>query len=132
MSWRPRLVAVCVLLAAAGCRDSAESPAWLAEQIAAIASEPLTNPPSQFFRYRYRGEVVYYRPPRCCDIQGELYAADGVTLCFPGGGISGRGDGRCEDFYVERSDCRLVWSDPRAKPGTLPDCGVARSRPPQM
>lgn len=121
-----RVVALmATVLFVAGCRDGQTTPAWLEVELKQIAGEPVSNPPTVVFRYRYRGEVVYYRPPRCCDVFGELYDESGETLCFPDGGITGRGDGRCNDFFATRSDCEVVWSDPRAKPGRLLDCAGA-------
>lgn len=124
-----RVVAfVTTLLMANACREDTVEPQRLGQRLEKIAAEPMSNPPTQVFRYRYRGEVVYYRPPRCCDVQGELYDAQGELVCFPDGGFSGRGDGRCADFHAVRSDCEVVWSDPRAKPGTLPGCATNAPR----
>ncbi|HEX5759250.1 MAG TPA: hypothetical protein VF121_08650 [Thermoanaerobaculia bacterium] len=100
------------------CDDSSptepgESPSWLQALIARIESEPVTNPPSAIFSYRYRGETVYFRPSRCCDVASVLYDRDGNVLCAPDGGITGNGDGRCPDFFAARSEERLVWRDPR-------------------
>jgi len=78
-----------------------------------IANQPVTNPPSAIFSYRYRGELVYFRPQRCCDIPSVLYEADGGVRCHPDGGLSGRGDGRCSDFFSARTEERLIWRDPR-------------------
>lgn len=108
----------------AGCRERERSatPTWLDDRIGAILAEPVTNPPTRIFRYRYRGEVVYYRPPHCCDVPGVLFDAGGRPMCRPDGGITGQGDGRCADFAAARRDCALVWSDPRAKPATHAGC----------
>ncbi len=103
---------------ALACSDSSpsepdESPSWLQALIAQITSEPVTNPPSAIFSYRYRDETVYFRPSRCCDVASVLYDRDGNVLCAPDGGITGNGDGRCPDFFAARSSERLVWRDPR-------------------
>lgn len=118
-----RLVLVSVFCAACllalACDDSsptepAESPSWLQALIARIESEPVTNPPSAIFSYRYRGETVYFRPSRCCDVRSVLYDRNGGVLCEPDGGLDGGGDGRCPDFFAARSAERLVWRDPRS------------------
>jgi uncharacterized protein DUF6970 len=89
-------------------------PAWLDSLIRELSNAPVANPPASIARYEYKGEVVYYLPPRCCDIQGNVYQLDGRLLCHPDGGLSGRGDGRCPDFLSERKNERVVWRDPRS------------------
>jgi hypothetical protein len=42
-----------------------------------------------------------------------LYSENGDILCFPDGGLSGQGDGRCSDFFQTASDSSLVWRDDR-------------------
>ena len=96
-------------------RDTADAPAWLAQRIRQLERDPVANPPAAVYRYRYKGQTVYYLPPRCCDVPGDLYDADGRLLCHPEGGITGRGDGRCPDFLAERTDEHLVWRDPRGR-----------------
>ena len=114
----PVLCAACLLGLA--CSDGsspsepAESPSWLQALVAQIQSEPVTNPPSAIFSYRYRGETVYFRPSRCCDFPSVLYDRNGSVICQPDGGITGNGDGRCPDFFAARSAERLVWRDPRS------------------
>ena len=116
---RAFLAAAALLAALAGCGSSSPSapaedrPAWLRALIAEIESEPVTNPPSAIFSYRYQGALVYFRPERCCDIFSDLYDRSGALICHPDGGITGRGDGRCPDFLSTRSDERVVWQDPR-------------------
>jgi hypothetical protein len=87
--------------------------AWINALIAEIQSEPVTNPPSSLFSYRYRDETVYFRPSRCCDVMSDLYDEDGSLICHPDGGIAGRGDGNCPDFFANRSHEALIWQDPR-------------------
>ena len=101
-----------------GCEHSsptepAAAPSWLQGLIDQIQREPVTSPPTAIYNYRYRGETVYYRPSRCCDIRSVLYDANGLVLCEPDGGFGGGGDGRCPDFLATRSDERLIWRDPR-------------------
>jgi hypothetical protein len=108
-----------LLSAVSGCSSASPSepssalPQWLQSMIAQIESEPVTNPPSAIYRYRYQGASVYFRPERCCDLPSELYDEAGQLLCHPSGGITGRGDGRCPDFFNSRGDERVVWQDPR-------------------
>src|SRR5688572_9123257 len=110
----PALLLFVLSLAACG----AQSPAgpersFVDSLIRQLSTAPVTNPPASIVRYDYKGQVVYYVPPRCCDIRGDLYLADGRRLCQPDGGLDGRGDGRCPDFFNERRNEHIVWRDPR-------------------
>ncbi len=116
-----RLVVVTAMLAlSAGAACSPERPLtaepvppWLAALIGQYAKAPAANPPLIVARYTYGGQVVYYVPPRCCDIWSDLYDARGAVLCHPDGGFSGQGDGHCADFFAKRADERIIWRDPR-------------------
>ena len=88
-------------------------PNWLQDTIAAIKSRPAANPPESIWQYTYQGEIVYYRPPICCDIFSVLYDEEGNVICSPDGGIAGHGDGRCPDFGTTAGNRKLVWQDPR-------------------
>jgi hypothetical protein len=61
--------------------------------------------------YNYKGRVVFYVPPSCCDNFGELYDSDGTFICSPDGGLAGGGDGKCTDFFSKRTDQVRVWHD---------------------
>ena len=93
--------------------EPARQPVWLAALISQIQSEPVTSPPSSIVRYRYRGEMVYFRPARCCDFPSVLYDPQGAVVCNPDGGLAGGVDPRCADFLSARSDEMLVWQDSR-------------------
>jgi hypothetical protein len=86
---------------------------WLTALIRNFEKQPVANPPVSITRYEYKSEVVYFVPPRCCDIWSDLYRADGTTLCHPTGGLTGNGDGRCPDFLAERKNPQVIWQDPR-------------------
>lgn len=88
-------------------------PNWLQDTINAIRSRAVTSPGESIWQYTYNGDVVYYRPPICCDIFSVLYDANGNVLCHPDGGIAGLGDGRCNGFVANRTDEKLIWQDPR-------------------
>ncbi len=95
--------------------NPAALPAWLGQQIDVVQREPVTNPPVVFMSYHYRGQRVFYRPPYCCDVQGVVYTENGMKLCHPDGGFTGKGDGRCPAFAALATECAVVWRDPRAK-----------------
>ena len=88
---------------------------WLKSLIASIEQEPVWNPPATITRYTYKGAPVYFLAAHCCDIRSKLYDANGALICEPDGGITGKGDGKCEDFIATRTDEQLVWRDPRGK-----------------
>ncbi len=88
-------------------------PAWMQSLIVSIEAEPVWNPAASITRYTYRGTVVYYLAAHCCDIRSKLYDTSGAVVCEPDGGITGKGDGKCEDFLAIRSDEKLVWKDHR-------------------
>ncbi|HEX6535209.1 MAG TPA: hypothetical protein VF041_11455 [Gemmatimonadaceae bacterium] len=73
----------------------------------------MANPPASVVRYKYHGADVYYLPPRCCDVPGVLYDSAGAVVCLPDGGITGKGDGRCNDFSAVRRDEVVIWRDRR-------------------
>jgi hypothetical protein len=105
------------LLACIGCHSvlatTASDVRWLADLIQRLSDAPVASPPASIVEYDYRGQTVYYVPPRCCDIESDLYDRHGVLLCHPDGGLTGRGDGRCSDFLDTRRNERLIWTDPR-------------------
>jgi hypothetical protein len=93
-------------------RDEAV-PAWLTTLIHSLEADPVAVPPAKLTRYTYRGQTVFYLPPRCCDVLSTLYDAEGRKMCSPDGGLTGKGDGRCADFFTERTDERPIWEDTR-------------------
>lgn len=88
-------------------------PTWLGAVIAQLQNGPVANPPLAITRYVYRGQTVYFVPQRCCDIPSVLYSDAGSVICHPDGGITGRGDGQCPDFFALRRDDHIVWRDTR-------------------
>jgi hypothetical protein len=88
---------------------------WLKSLIASIEQEPVWSPPATITRYVYKGAPVYYLTAHCCDIRSKLYDVNGALICEPDGGLTGKGDGKCEDFIAVRTDEQLVWRDPRRK-----------------
>jgi Domain of unknown function (DUF6970) len=117
---RFRFCRFCILcLLCVSCDENAPlapepAPEWLTALIRNIEMQPVANPPVSITRYEYKSDVVYFVPPRCCDIWSDLYRADGTTLCHPDGGLTGNGDGRCPDFVTERKNAQIIWRDPRA------------------
>ncbi len=101
-----------------GCNitDTVDGKSWLDKLIDQIKNEEVTNPPSSIWRYEYKGRTVYFRPQICCDMFSYLYDENGNIICAPDGGFTGRGDGRCPDFFSERTNEKLIWMDKRTYP----------------
>lgn len=110
------LVLIVLGLAACGAQPAhhAQVPAAVTALIEDLKSQPVANPPAYVASYEYSGQVVYYVPPRCCDIFGNLYDAQGQLICHPDGGIAGHGDGRCPDFLGQRKNETILWRDTRS------------------
>jgi hypothetical protein len=106
------LLALALWLACAPALGEAWPP-FVRQLIAREEGAPKKNPPGSIWRYEYRGRVVFYVPPSCCDVPSELYDGEGELLCSPDGGMAGDGDGKCPDFFDARTNGRRVWSDPR-------------------
>jgi hypothetical protein len=103
------------LVVLAGCFVPAgeDRPPFVERLITEFEAGPKKNPPGSIWRYRYGDRVVYYVPPSCCDIPGQLYDSNGEFICAPDGGITGRGDGKCPDFFSVRADELRIWIDDR-------------------
>lgn len=70
-----------------------------------------TQTPTQISSYRYNGNTVYLLIPDCCDQYISLYDENCNLICAPGGGFSGKGDGKCPDFYAKATDEKQVWKN---------------------
>jgi hypothetical protein len=99
---------------------------WLQIKIWEYQSKPVSNPPRSVIKTIFEGKPVYYVPAVCCDIPSELYAESGTLMCYPSGGFTGAGDGKCPRFKLEYLDTKntIVWTDKRkpavsAKPGRV-------------
>jgi hypothetical protein len=87
-------------------------PSFVAKLIERYKTFPVGHSPDSVWKYTYKGATVFYVPRiPCCDFTSSLYSADGNLLCHPDGGIVGIGDGKCPDFFEERSDGERLWSD---------------------
>lgn len=71
------------------------------------------NPRAEVWEFDYNGDKVYYVPPYCCDEPSLLYDKYCNVICEPDGGDSGKGDGKCSDFFTNRTNGSLVWRDTR-------------------
>ena len=88
-------------------------PDCIQQKINTLEKENVRNPPAKVYQYTYQNQTVYYIPSYCCDVYSELYDSNCTLICHPDGGITGRGDGRCTDFFDLRKDEQLIWEDLR-------------------
>ena len=70
------------------------------------------NAPVQIDEYNYNGKTVFLLTAPCCDQFNTLYDDSCKMICSPSGGITGRGDRKCEDFSKNASFVKLVWKNP--------------------
>jgi hypothetical protein len=111
------LVVIAVIILLVGCSKTTQTgnPAWVDKLIKQFEGDTVANPPLSIWRYDYNGQVVYFVPAHCCDIFSIVYDANGNVVCSPDGGITGKGDGKCPDFFSERTNEQLIWSDSRKR-----------------
>ena len=111
------ILIIILLIASTGCSQTTqqENPEWVDKLINQYQNEPVGNPPQSIWRYEYKGQIVYFIPQQCCDMYSILFDANGNELCAPDGGFDGKGDGKCPDFFEERTDELLVWKDTRTR-----------------
>jgi len=89
------------------------TPSCILNKIEDLKKQPKRNPAAVVEQYTYLNEKVYYITSDCCDQYNILYDSDCNIICAPGGGISGRGDGKCADFFESARNKLLIWEDSR-------------------
>lgn len=95
-------------------------PACIQQKIDSIKAQPKWNPPATVYEYKYNGRTVFLFSANCCDQYSEVYDEQCNYVCAPGGGFTGKGDRKCEDFLQKAKEVRLVWKDERALPQPSP------------
>ena len=88
-------------------------PSCVQQKIEAIQAETKWNPPAEVNEYRYEGKQVYLFTSNCCDQYNSLYDSDCNNICSPSGGLTGNGDGKCNDFLEKAKHIKLIWKDTR-------------------
>jgi hypothetical protein len=94
-------------------KNKIEPPNCVQKRIEEIKTEPKWNPPAEVNEYIYKGQHVYLFSSNCCDQYIMLYDGNCSFICAPSGGITGKGDGKCADFYETAKLIKLVWKDTR-------------------
>lgn len=88
-------------------------PSCIQQKIDSIKKQPKWNPPAEVHEYVYNGKTVYLFSADCCDQYNVVYDAQCNYVCAPSGGMTGKGDRKCEDFNTDVKLTRVVWKDER-------------------
>ena len=67
---------------------------------------------ASIYSYIYNNKTVYLfnYVERCCDFfSAQLFDENGISLCYPYGGISGQGNLKCQDFDANKSNEKIYW-----------------------
>ena len=110
------LLLVLVILGLSSCKITeaqSTSNTCLEKRIEEIKNQDTANPPISIYQYTYKGQVVYHISAPCCDMYTSLIDKNCNLICHPSGGITGKGDGKCSDFFNARTDEKMIWADPR-------------------
>jgi len=91
------------------CKKTETIPECIEQKIEASKNHTMQFPLEQVDEYEYNGNRVYFCISGCCDIPNPLFDANCNVICYPSGGISGGGDGRCTDFFENARHIRLIW-----------------------
>jgi len=65
--------------------------------------------PEKVDEYIYNGKTAYLVTAQCCDQFNTLYDDSCKAICSPTGGITGRGDRKCEDFSKNATLVKTIW-----------------------
>lgn len=88
-------------------------PACIDSLVNIFRKEDKQSPPRAIYSYTYKGRLVYYVPPVCCDFYSDLFDSACNVIAHPDGGFTGRGDGSAADFVSTRANEKLLWKDER-------------------
>jgi hypothetical protein len=84
-------------------------PEWLRIRLADYDAQAGPAAPRAVFQVRYGDGVAYWVQAGCCDQLDPLVDANGVLVCYPSGGFTGRGDGKCPGALPPVAERREVW-----------------------
>ena len=84
-------------------------PEWLRIRLADYDAQSGPSAPRAVFEVPYGNGVAYYVQAGCCDQLDPLIDANGVIVCYPTGGYTGRGDGKCLQELPVVAHRREVW-----------------------
>lgn len=84
-------------------------PEWLRIRLADYDAQAGAAAPRAVFQVPWGSGVAYYVQAGCCDQLDPLVDANGVLLCYPTGGYTGHGDGKCKGALPPPAQRREVW-----------------------
>ncbi len=84
-------------------------PEWLRIRLADYDAQTDRGAPRAVYAVAYAGGTAYYVQSGCCDQLDPLIDANGVLLCHPTGGFTGRGDEKCAAKLPPADQRREVW-----------------------
>ncbi len=88
-------------------------PTCIQEKIKQFSQEKISNPPRKIYQYTYKNKDVYLISAPCCDQFEQVVTANCEVVCAPSGGFTGKGDGKCTDFYKTATNKKIIWQDTR-------------------
>ena len=98
------------------CNKSKDTiPTCIQQKIEQIQKELQWNPPAEVNEYSYEGKRMFLFSSPCCDQHNYLYSSECNLICAPSGGYTGKGDGKCLDFFEKAKHVKLIWRDQREK-----------------
>ena len=89
-------------------------PQFVKDLVTKLKTEPVSNPPTFIQKCKLDSKITYYQSPKAGDQMSVLFDANGNVLCSPDGGITGKGDNKCPEYFQTRTECDYVWTDSRA------------------
>jgi hypothetical protein len=89
--------------------EDAGLPPWLRIRLADYDAQAGAAAPRAVYEVAYGNGVAYYTQAGCCDQFDPLVDANGVLLCYPTGGYTGHGDGKCLGALPPPAQRREVW-----------------------
>lgn len=95
--------------------SGSSAPACILQKIDSIKQDHVWNPPAEIHEYEKDGKSIYLISADCCDRFTVAVDANCNYRCAPSGGFTGRGDGKCRDFFTSAKLVRLVWKDERVR-----------------
>jgi len=84
-------------------------PEWLRIRLADYDAQSGPAAPRAVFEVAYGDGIAYYTLAGCCDQLDPLVNANGVLVCYPTGGYTGHGDGKCPGALPPPTQRREVW-----------------------
>ena len=104
------ILSACSLLPSC-CSDVASNKPWIRQYIDNINNIDAESRPEEIWSYYHLQDTAYFFIMPCCDRFNTVYDYIGEKICAPDGGITGRGDFKCPEFFKTARKLNLVWSE---------------------